>query len=565
MGEVTLKIGKGLVGLPLETVTQTIGILARKRAGKSYLARRLAEQLVENGQQIVIVDPKGDWWGIRSAANGRDPGLPVVILGGERGDVKLERGGGEIVARLIVEEGVSVLLDLSLLRKHEVATFMAIFLETLYRLKALEKNRTPCMLLVDEADSIAPQKPQHGQERMLGAIDDVVRRGGQRGLGCTLITQRSAVLNKDVLTQVQILIALRTIAPQDLKALDAWIDVHGTPEERRELMASLPSLPLGDSWVWSPGWPTDKGIFKRTHTLPIETFDSGATPKPGEKRREPKKLAAIDIAVVSRQMADTIERSKADDPKVLRARIAELEKRLTVSRPVVERVEVPIYSKKELQLLEQLLEIQRKLTEKVTASMGVTQNLLEVARSKTPEAPTPVRPKFRPPVDMLLSKQNRAQTNGSTEQAGGALRRMLIALAQRPQGLTNRQLGVRAGISSKSGTFSTYLSRARTEGWISKGQPIQITKEGLNHIGDFLPLPEGAELREYWKRELGGKMAIMLDVLAEAHPEGLSNAELGEQAGISSASGTFSTYLSRMRTLELITRGQPVRMSEELV
>ena len=33
-------------------------------------------------------------------------------------------------------------------------------------------------------------------------MEDLVRRGRARGLGITLITQRPAVLNKDVLTQV---------------------------------------------------------------------------------------------------------------------------------------------------------------------------------------------------------------------------------------------------------------------------------------------------------------------------------------------------------------------------
>src|ERR1044071_6376151 len=127
-----LKISPDL-SLPLEFVTESTAILAIKRAGKSYLARKIAEQLYSAAQQIVIVDPKGDWWGIRSSADGKEPGLPIVILGGERGDVPLEVGAGEVVGKLVVEERVSVLLDLSLLRKHQVATFMADFLETMYR------------------------------------------------------------------------------------------------------------------------------------------------------------------------------------------------------------------------------------------------------------------------------------------------------------------------------------------------------------------------------------------------------------------------------------------------
>jgi hypothetical protein len=335
----SLKLAKNL-SLPVDAVTQTIAILAKRRAGKSYTMRRLAEQLFDAGQQIVLVDPKGDQWGIRSAADGKAPGLPITILGGERGDVPLEASAGEVVAKLVVEERVSVVLDLSLFRKHEVATFMTTFLENLYRLKAREQYRTPMMLVMDEADAIAPQKPQKGEERMLGAAEDIVRRGGQRGIGCVLVTQRSAVLNKNVLTQAQMLIALRTIAPQDLAAMNAWIDVHGTEEQKRLLMESLPSLPVGDAWFWSPGWPTTEGIFRRVHVLPIETFDSGATPKAGEKRVEPKRPADVDLEALKRQMAATIEKAKADDPRELRRQLAAARTELAKKDKVLAEVDV---------------------------------------------------------------------------------------------------------------------------------------------------------------------------------------------------------------------------------
>lgn len=326
-----IKIADGL-SLPIDIVTQVEVIIAKRRAGKSYTMRRLTEQLLEQNQQIILVDPKGDQWGLRSSADGKKPGFPVLILGGEHGDLPLEASSGELVARLAVEERVSILIDLSQFRKHEIATFMTAFLENLYRLKAQEKYRTPVKLIVDEADAIAPQKPQKGEERMLGAIEDIVRRGGQRGIGCTLVTQRSAVLNKNVLTQAQMLVVLRTIAPQDIAAMKAWIDVHGTIEQGRTLIDSLPSLPIGDAWFWSPGWPTEVGIFKRSHVFPITTFDSGATPKPGVKQIVPKNLADVDLESLKGQMSATIEKAKNDNPKYLKSEIARLTKELSTKK-----------------------------------------------------------------------------------------------------------------------------------------------------------------------------------------------------------------------------------------
>jgi hypothetical protein len=550
------------LALPLETVNQAIGILAKRRAGKSYAARRLAEQLLRRGQQVVIVDPKGDWWGIRSAADGRSPGLPVVIVGGERGDVRLEPSAGEVVAKLVVEERVSALLDLSLLRKHEVATFMTAFLENLYRLKAREVYRTPMMLVIDEADAVAPQKPQKGEERMLGAAEDIVRRGGQRGIGCTLVTQRSAVLNKNVLTQVQVLVALRTIAPQDLKAMDAWIEVHGTPEQRAQLMESLPSLPTGDAWFWSPGWPTGAGIFRRVHVLPIETFDSGATPEPGKKPVEPKNLADVDLGALERRMAETIARSKADDPRELRKRIAELERDLAKKpSPVVEKQEVPVLTEANQKLLSGVLAVAEGLADEVRKLSVELVTRGYHRDSRRDNVPPEARQRVRP----APAAPRRVEGPPSSSVGTSGLRRMLVALAQRPNGLTNRQLGVRAGVSSRSGTFSTYLSRARSANWIEGSGTLRITDEGLRALGSYDPLPEGPALADYWINSLGGGAARMLRVLVDAAPRGLTNAELGQRAEISHGSGTFSTYLSRLRSLELVEGRGELRASDELL
>src|SRR3990167_10087608 len=96
-----LKISKE-ISLPLDIVTQTIAILAKRRAGKSYTARKLVEQLLKANQQVVFVDPKGDQWGLRSSADGKSPGFPIIILGGEHGDAPLEVNAGEVVAKLVV-------------------------------------------------------------------------------------------------------------------------------------------------------------------------------------------------------------------------------------------------------------------------------------------------------------------------------------------------------------------------------------------------------------------------------------------------------------------------------
>jgi uncharacterized protein len=581
-----LKIATDL-SLPLEAVTQTIAILAKRRSGKSYAMRRLVEQLFRAGQQVVLVDPKGDQWGVRSSADGKAPGLPIVILGGERGDVPLEPGSGEVVAKLVVEERVSVLLDLSMFRKHEVATFMTAFMENLYRLKAREIYRTPMMLVIDEADAIAPQKPQKGEERMLGAAEDIVRRGGQRGIGCVLVTQRSAVLNKNVLTQAQMLVALRTIAPQDLAAMNAWIDVHGTPEQRKTLMESLPSLPVGDAWFWSPGWPTTDGIFKRTHVLPIETFDSGKSPEPGVKPVEPKNLADVDLDALKGQMAATIEKAKADNPIRLRARIVELEHELKKGS----RAPSGHASKADLDaefdrgraagrrdadeeysggftagVAAARAKIETDLPAALVAAIGGSLRALKAPkreRSAVPERPQR-QVTAAPAVARAAPAQRPNHAGPPSEGLTGPQQRVLDALAwwdsigvQQPdKGQVGFIAGYRVG-KNVGGTFGNILGQLRADGLIhypSTGS-ASLTPAGFKIARRPFETPSTEALQRAIRDRLDGPESRVLDVLIEAYPNELTKQECGARSNYTvgeNVGGTFGNILGRLRSLGLI-------------
>jgi Helicase HerA, central domain len=609
----SLKLADHL-SLPLDAVTQTIAILAKRRAGKSYTMRRLAEQLFSAGQQVVVVDPKGDQWGVRSAADGKAPGLPIVILGGERGDVPLEASSGEIVAKLVVEERVSVLLDLSLFRKHEIATFMTAFLENLYRLKAKEIYRTPVMLVIDEADAVAPQKPQKGEERMLGAAEDIVRRGGQRGIGCVLVSQRSAVLNKNVLTQAQMLVVLRTIAPQDLAAMKAWIDVHGDEEQGKTLMDSLPSLPIGDAWFWSPGWPTVDGIFKRVHVLPIETFDSGASPAPGVKPVEPKNLADVDLNALKGQMAATIEKAKADDPRELRKRIKQLEnqvagKALTAVAVHLEK-QKPVLTDADRALIEKLRQkfeeiigaftgtvsfdvqavadiLAKKMSSfaadhhrqqcdgrdafiRLAESKGFQKILdkLSAAGAAAPPFERPARAELRrgaPPTPRQApsTRSTPARLVSGDLSLGKGERIILTAVAQYPDGATREQLTVLTGYARSS--RDTYLQRLSQAGFIHQngGGSLRATDAGVTALGDFEPLPTGDELRAYWMQELPEGERRVLEVLVRAYPKAVERSSIDDATGY--ARSSRDTYLQRLGARKLVVSTRDgVSASEEL-
>jgi hypothetical protein len=338
--------------LPVDAATDSSGILAKKGAGKSNAAVVLAEELHDAGVPFVAVDPKGDWWGIRSSKDGNRAGLPVVVFGGKHGDVPLEPTGGALVADLILGDDdrgyLSCVLDVSQFTITDPRRFLLDFGERLFRQKDEERV---LHLFLEEAHEYLPQSVPRDATRLVSTWQRIVKQGRFKGLGVTVVSQRSAALNKDVLTQVDSLFVLRTMSPQDRAAVKGWVEVHAGASD---ILRTLHELAPGEAWLWSPERLDEPTRFRFRQR---RTFDSGATPKVGEVRALPRTLADVDLSAVKEAMADTIEKAKAKDPSELRRRIVELEKLLAASEgrlaePVIERVEVEVITDEQIARLE---------------------------------------------------------------------------------------------------------------------------------------------------------------------------------------------------------------------
>lgn len=410
--------------------------------------------------------------------------------------------------------------------------------------------------------------------KMIHAGNRLMSGGRSLGIRGIMITQRPAKLHKDSLTCADTLIAMRVVAPQDRDAIQEWIDGCGDPAQGKAVTGSLAGLSRGEGWVWYP----EGGYLHRTKFPPIKTYDSSATPEHGSKASP--NVGAIDLAEVRAALADAVKEAEANDPKLLRRRIAELEAEARKSRPA-EAKKVSVLTDEDRGLLSSFIaaavgssnhlsEIKTRIAivdSDLAAAITKAQRALDSAAraSQAPHIAPSARPDLR--IDAVPRRPAAAApASGAGHGIGGGLRRILIALANRPQGLTNRQIGLRAGLSSQSGTFSTYLSKARSAGWMAdRGDVRLITDAGLEALGPFDPLPTGAYLRAYWLNELGGGAARILQALCDAYPRAMSNEEIGAAAGISHVSGTFSTYMSRLRGLELVSGSRgATTASEEL-
>jgi hypothetical protein len=81
---------------------------------------------------------------------------------------------------------------------------------------------------------------------------------------------------------------------------------------------------------------------------------------------------------------------------------------------------------------------------------------------------------------------------------------------------------------------------------------LVLTTEGAAAANEPDTPPSGDALRATVLAKLDGPLTRILSPIINAYPNGLEHANAGEQAGYSHSSGTWATYLSRLRSLDLI-------------
>jgi uncharacterized protein len=221
--------------IPDSVLDKHLGILGINGSGKTYTAKGAAESLLDRGMRVCVIDPTGVWHGLRSSANGKKGGYPVIVFGGLHANMQISASHGDAIAEAIGTSSSSAIIDVSLMRGGDRTRFFADFAETLR-----VKNNGPLNLFIDEAHLFMPQGrvADPHSANMLHAANNLISLGRSRGLRITIISQRPAKVHKDSLTQIHSLIAMRLIAPQDRAAVEDWIDGQADPAEGKQIIAS---------------------------------------------------------------------------------------------------------------------------------------------------------------------------------------------------------------------------------------------------------------------------------------------------------------------------------------
>ncbi|MEM1213433.1 MAG: helicase HerA-like domain-containing protein [Planctomycetota bacterium] len=328
--------------LPLEVLTEATAVLGRRGSGKTNTGKRIVEGVVRAGYQAIVLDPLDVWWGLKASADGKGNGLQVLLIGDPRKphtDLPLREADGPQLADLLVDERLPCVISTRHLSKAARRRFSANFLERFYHRKGDPRKDTPCLLAIDEASMAIPQQQREpDQARLIGAVEACVRQGRASGIGVVLIDQRPASVNKDVLTQVELLIVHQLTGPQDRKAIQGWIDDNAAIDSAgvKSFLQSLAALaiprgsePRSEAWVWSPAW---LDVFDRVNIAKADTFDSSKTPKPGSKPVQAASVHRFDLSAIRETWDQVIEQAEQDDPKKLRDQLAKLKREHTADQ-----------------------------------------------------------------------------------------------------------------------------------------------------------------------------------------------------------------------------------------
>lgn len=235
--------------MPLNAATRAFAFLGMRGGGKTYAGAVFAEEFADANIPFVVFDPIDVWWGLKVAEDGKGKGLPIVVFGARHSDIPLTRDMGRLIARAVVRDNANVVISTLGIEGGKTAErqIIADFSEEL-----LTINNTPRHIFIEEAHEYLPQRVMGAMGRTFNAVANLVVMGRNMGIGVTLLNQRAATVNKDVLTQCDTLVAFKNTSPQDRKALTEWMEQNSEPKMFKKFIESLSSLSKGEGYVWSP-------------------------------------------------------------------------------------------------------------------------------------------------------------------------------------------------------------------------------------------------------------------------------------------------------------------------
>ena len=282
-----------------DIIGQCIAILGIRGSGKSNTAGVIFEELLRNNYPLSIIDIDGEYFGLKEK-------YEVLVVGrGEGVEIEVDANCAEEIAQISMEKNVPVVVDLSGFLSEERTAFLQEYLGALWNLAG--KLRHPYIVGIEEAHEFIPQGVKTELKELIARI---ALRGRKRGLGAIVISQRSAKVDKDVLSQAGMLFLHRVVHEVDMRVYSEML-----PWRKAETKEIIAALSTGEC-VYMNG-DTVLPIYVRER----ETFHAGFTPSL-------EVVVTPQLKQVSQAIIEAIEHAKQGKGK--KTRIDKLEGQLAL-------------------------------------------------------------------------------------------------------------------------------------------------------------------------------------------------------------------------------------------
>src|SRR6267142_1126365 len=568
--------------LPEAVFDQHVIVLGKTRSGKSSAMRLLVEHLLDKDKPVCIIDPKGDWWGLKASASGKQAGYSLVIFGGEHADVPLNSRSGGPVAELVATGNRSCIIDLGGWMPGDRTQFWIDFASTYFR-----AHRGRHYLVIDEVHNLCPKgkimDPNAG--KMLHWSNRLASEGLGKGISMIAASQRPQKVHNDFLTSCETLLGMRVIHKADCDAISDWIDGCADPEMAGEVLRTIASLKRGEAWAWSP--EAEFGP-KRIQFPMFKSYDS-FKPQVGQPAKL-KGWADVDLKEVTAKLSTVVKEAEANDPAKLKARIRELEMQMrakperskevkVVDQQAIDRAVRETYKK----LGDSQMAMQNAVKRQWRALKEIAETAAKAASLEIPEVPNVKftlrrnhadaiqhREKARPRQTQHVEAQRPAPVENNGDLTGPE-KKILVALAQL-RSIDKRtppkeMVAGWAGYSPIGGAFGNPLGALRSKGLVQYPSPgvVQLTTEGLSKVGEQ-PVPDQEEMQTRILQVCSGPERKILAALLDHGAEEISKAELAERSGYSVIGGAFGNPLGALRTKGFLDYPRPgiVKVAEWL-